>query len=68
MAKLTTIIPDRHADFLFEARQLPSVARFMYNPDGIEWEDHVKWLNGLSQDATRQDWVVEHHGEMVGRA
>lgn len=68
MVALSDIVPDRHAELLFQWRQRPDIARFMYSQDPIPWEAHLRWLNGLAADTSRLHWMIEYKGRPVGTA
>lgn len=55
-------------DMLFEWRNLPEVARYMYTDHVITRAEHDAWWARLPGDATRRYWVITHDEKPVGLA
>lgn len=38
------------ANKIFEWRNDPTIYRYLFNPNPIEWNSHIKWLNKLEEN------------------
>lgn len=55
-----------HAKTLFDWRQSPEIARFMYTREELVWEAHIAWIRSLPENLSRRDFVVTLDGALVG--
>jgi UDP-4-amino-4,6-dideoxy-N-acetyl-beta-L-altrosamine N-acetyltransferase len=51
---------------LFEWRNLPEVARWMYTDHEIRADEHDRWFDGIGSDPTRRYWIIADDGHDVG--
>lgn len=68
MVTLIDIVAERHAELLFNWRQRPDIARFMYSQTTFSWGAHLHWLEALASDETRNHWIIAYRGRPVGSA
>lgn len=55
-------------DRLFEWRNLPEVATYMYTDHRISEAEHASWFGLAIVDPTRRYWIIELDGEPIGLA
>lgn len=49
-------------------RNSEAVAQYMYNSEPISAEQQQAWFASLSQDTSKQYWIIQHQGRPVGVA
>ncbi|WP_400191290.1 UDP-4-amino-4,6-dideoxy-N-acetyl-beta-L-altrosamine N-acetyltransferase [Hymenobacter sp. B81] len=49
-------------------RNSAAVAQYMYHADTITAEQQRAWFAAISQDTSRQYWIIQHEGRPVGVA
>lgn len=59
---------ETHRWLLYEWRNRPEVADFMYSTEPISRETHDLWFSRLAQGGDRQGWVITMDGDPVGAA
>ena len=47
-------------------RNMPDVAKYLYNDHHITPEEHDQWFQGVSLDPTRRYWIITCDDEDVG--
>ncbi len=55
-------------DLLYDWRNRPEVAAFMFTDHRISREEHQRWFEGVASDSTRQYWIIVADGRDVGLA
>jgi UDP-4-amino-4,6-dideoxy-N-acetyl-beta-L-altrosamine N-acetyltransferase len=70
MAARVTLRPleDGDKDRLFDWRNSPDVAPYMYTDHLISPDEHARWFAGIAGDARRAYWIIEADGAPVGLA
>jgi UDP-4-amino-4,6-dideoxy-N-acetyl-beta-L-altrosamine N-acetyltransferase len=68
MIKLIPFKVDIHSDLLFQWRQQPDVARFMYSQKSITLKSHLNWADKIMNDSSHVQWVIEYRSHPVGAA
>lgn len=59
-------LSDIEKEKVWSWRNEESIRRFMYNKEIIPLEDHLKFIEGLSERDDVYYWIVEKEGEIVG--
>jgi UDP-4-amino-4,6-dideoxy-N-acetyl-beta-L-altrosamine N-acetyltransferase len=59
-------VTDADKQRLFDWRNSPEVARWMYSDHQISREEHEQWFSSAIKDPTREYWVIEVEGDPVG--
>ncbi|MCX6226037.1 MAG: UDP-4-amino-4,6-dideoxy-N-acetyl-beta-L-altrosamine N-acetyltransferase [Bacteroidia bacterium] len=57
---------DEEKRTVLQWRNHMSIRQWMYNTNIIEWEDHLKFLNGLKNDPTKKYWLVKRENKDIG--
>jgi UDP-4-amino-4,6-dideoxy-N-acetyl-beta-L-altrosamine N-acetyltransferase len=65
--RLRDLVP-ADSDNLFAWRNLPDIRRWMYTDHEISPEEHARWFEAASRDASRKYWIIELDGRPVGLA
>jgi UDP-4-amino-4,6-dideoxy-N-acetyl-beta-L-altrosamine N-acetyltransferase len=65
MISLRDIRPD-DKEQVFQWRNLPEVAKYMYTDHVITPEEHNRWFSGLFNDPSRKYWIITLEQEDVG--
>jgi UDP-4-amino-4,6-dideoxy-N-acetyl-beta-L-altrosamine N-acetyltransferase len=69
MGKVTLrALEDGDRERLFDWRNRPEVAAFMYTDHQITREEHARWFAGIAGDQRRAYWIIELDGRPVGPA
>jgi UDP-4-amino-4,6-dideoxy-N-acetyl-beta-L-altrosamine N-acetyltransferase len=61
-------LQDGDKDRLYDWRNRPEVAAYMYTDHQISPEEHARWFAGIAGDARRAYWIIELDGQPVGPA
>ncbi len=65
MNTLRSVVPtDR--ELIFNWRNLPEVAKYMYTDHVIGWEEHCLWFEKAMRDPTRHYWIIVCEEQDVG--
>ena len=59
-------ISEQEKEKVWRWRNEESIRRFMYNKEVIPFENHLKFIDGLSERNDVYYWIVEREGEIVG--
>lgn len=69
MGKVTLrALQDSDKDRLYDWRNRPEVAAYMYTDHQIAPDEHARWFAGIAGDARRAYWIIELDGLPVGPA
>jgi UDP-4-amino-4,6-dideoxy-N-acetyl-beta-L-altrosamine N-acetyltransferase len=61
-------LEDGDRDRLYDWRNRPEVAAYMYTDHKISPEEHARWFAGIAGDPRRAYWIIELDGQPVGPA
>ena len=53
-------------DMIYNWRNSPDVAKYMFSDHQISKEEHARWFDGAIKDPSRKYWVIVYNKEEVG--